>query len=172
MYNEKNHEREQIRKELVRSIYKNAEEYYSLLEKLGIDPNNKEQMDKFIEGLRISSFLQIDWFFKRIRESKERKQILLDGIELIKAKTEFLNLVKSCNRFPKWLRIRIHRKKIKYIADRILEYQRKSSNPSIYSGSWEIKNTLNIFPMLKDVFDITKESLMNKDFGANKDGID
>ena len=141
MYEERKHEREQYRKDVIKTIYKNAEEYYSILEKLGIDLNNKEQYERFVDGLRISSYLQIHWFVKKIREGKKHLQKALDKIELIKARNDFENLVISCNRFPKWLRIRIHRKKIKFLANRILEYTKKTNDPTIYSGAWEIAYT-------------------------------
>lgn len=150
MYEERKHEiqkeREQMLREAIRKsqrdavelIYQNLLQDIELFEKLKIDLNDKDQINRFVEARILSGYFEIHWFFKKIKEDKKHRQIVLDRIELIKARNEFVKLMVSCSKFPKWLRIRIHKKRIKYLAERIMEYMRKTNDPTIYSGAWEI----------------------------------
>ncbi len=168
MNDEQKNVREQLRNDVIKSIYKSADEYYNLLEKLGIDLNNKEQMDRYIEAIRISSYLEIHWFFKKIREGKKHLQKALDKIELAKAKHDIIKLMKSCDRFPKWIRIRIHRKQIKYLANRILEYTTITNDPTIYAGVWEIAEPFVKYPHLQRI--LLSTSMRTE--GETKDGTE
>lgn len=153
MNEERRHERELLKTktEAIREMRKSLDDWMEVVRKLGIDLDNCDQTRRFLESKRVNAIMSLHLFLKRLHESSNKRQMILDQIELQKAKHEFFKLSKSCIRFPKWLRIRIHRKQIKYLANRILEYTKITNDPTIYTGSWEIADTFRAHPHLQRI---------------------
>ncbi len=97
-------------------------DWVDIAKKLEIDLNDKGQADQYVECRSVSKLIEVNIFLERMKiQQKERRKIHIE-IQLLFYRHEFDNLMNKCDRFPKWIRIKYHRKQIEELSQKIRDY--------------------------------------------------
>lgn len=128
MNEERNHEREQSRKETVREMCYAIQTTFDVAKKLGIDLTDEEQMIKYFESRLVSTLIQTEHKIRVLKRQQEGRKKILTKMQLANYEHELAEIKNQCDRFPKWLRIRLHRKIIDELSQKIKDY---SNNENI-----------------------------------------